>query len=100
MYDRILTTTDMLYACDARVVRPLEIAKQNQGKLFVMHVVEPSYFTECSLLESVKDFKTGKEIAFTQEYQGTVKAELDKKCAGLSNPTVTMTLTLLMENQV
>jgi nucleotide-binding universal stress UspA family protein len=86
MFEKVLTTTDMLDACDAVVVTALEIAKQNQGRLFVMHVVEPSYFNECGPLESVKDFKTGKEIAFSQEYQEAVKAELDKKCAGALKP--------------
>jgi len=86
MFEKVLTTTDMLDACDAVVVTALEIAKQNQGRLFIIHVVEPSYFNECGPLESVKDFKTGKEIAFSQEYQEAVKAELDKKCAGALKP--------------
>ena len=86
MFEKVLTTTDMLDACDAAVVTALEIAKQNQGRLFIIHVVEPSYFNECGPLESVKDFKTGKEIAFSQEYQEAVKAELDKKCAGALKP--------------
>ena len=76
MFEKVLTTTDMLDACDAVVVTALEIAKQNQGRLFVMHVLEPSYFHECGPLESVKDFKTGKEIASSQEYQKTVKENL------------------------
>jgi nucleotide-binding universal stress UspA family protein len=67
MFERVLTATDMLDACDAAVVTALEIAKQNQGKLFVMHVLEPSYFHECGPVESVKDFKTGKETVATQE---------------------------------
>jgi nucleotide-binding universal stress UspA family protein len=86
MFKRVLTATDMLDACDAAVVTALEIAKQNQGRLFVMHVLEPSYFHECGPLESVKDFKTGKETAASQEYKGVVKAELDKKCAGALKP--------------
>ena len=86
MFNRVLTATDMLDACDAAVVTALEIAKQNQGRLFLMHVLEPSYFHECGPLESVKDFKTGKETAASQEYKGVVKAELDKKCAGALKP--------------
>lgn len=82
MFGRVLTATDMLDACDAALVTALEIAKQNQGKLFVMHVLEPSYFHECGPRESVKDFKTGEDVAASQEYQNTVKDELDKKCAG------------------
>lgn len=86
MFEKVLTTTDMLDACDAAVVAALEITKQNQGRLFVMHVLEPSYFHECGPLESVKDFKTGKETAASQEYRKTVKEELDKKCAGALKP--------------
>lgn len=82
MFGRVLTATDMLKACDAAVVTSLEIAKQNKGKLFVMHVLEPSYFHECGPLESVKHFKTGEETAASQEYKHAVKEELDKKCEG------------------
>ncbi|OHE59449.1 MAG: hypothetical protein A2Z47_08685 [Thermodesulfovibrio sp. RBG_19FT_COMBO_42_12] len=83
MFERILTATDMLNACNAVVVNALEIAKQNQGRLFVMHVLEPSYFHECGgSLESVKHFMTGEETAASQEYKEVVKTELDKKCAG------------------
>jgi nucleotide-binding universal stress UspA family protein len=86
MFKRVLTATDMLDACDAAVVTALEIAKQNQGRLSVMHVLEPSYFHECGPLESVKDFKTGKETAASLEYKKAVKEELDKKCAGALQP--------------
>src|SRR4030042_6330570 len=86
MFERILTATDMLEACDAAVVTALEIAKQNQGRLFVLHVLEPTYLNECGPLETVKDFKTGKEIGASQEYYEAVKEELDKKCAGVLKP--------------
>ena len=86
MFERVLTATDMLDACDAAVVTALEIAKQNQGRLFVMHVLEPSYFHECGPRESVKDSRTGKEIAASPEYYDTIKEELDKKCAGVLKP--------------
>jgi nucleotide-binding universal stress UspA family protein len=76
----------MLTACDAAVIAALEIAQQNKGKLFVMHVLEPSYFHECGPMESVKDFKTGKETPATQEYKDMVKQELDKKCEGALKP--------------
>jgi nucleotide-binding universal stress UspA family protein len=82
MFTKILTATDMFEACDAAVITALEIAKQHQGKLSVLHVLEPSYFHECGPLEPVKHFKTGEETATTQEYKETVRKELDKKCAG------------------
>jgi nucleotide-binding universal stress UspA family protein len=86
MFERVLTATDMLEACDAAVVAALEIAKQNKGKLFIMHVLEPSYFHECGPLESVKNFKTGEDTAASQEYREAVKQELDKKCEGALKP--------------
>lgn len=86
MFEKLLTATDMLDACDAAVVGALEIAKQNQGKLFVLHVLEPSYFHECGPVETVRDFKTGEETSATKEYKERVKEELDKKCAGALKP--------------
>jgi nucleotide-binding universal stress UspA family protein len=82
MFKRILVGTDMLGVCDAAVVSALEIAKQNRGRLFVMHVLEPSYQHECGPLEYVRDFKTGAETPATQEYRETIKDELDKRCGG------------------
>ena len=86
MFERVLTATDMLEACDAAVVSALEIAQKDQGRLFVLHVLEPSYFHECGSLESIKDFKTGEETATTQEYKERVKQELDNKCGGALKP--------------
>jgi len=86
MFERVLAATDMLGACDAAVITALEIAKQNKGRLSVIHVLEPSYFHECGPLETVKDFKTGKETAASYEYKEAVKQELDKKCAGALTP--------------
>jgi len=82
MFKRVLTATDMLEACDAVVINALEIAKKNQAKLSVLHVLEPSYFHECGPLESVRHFKTGEDTATSQEYRKAVREELDKKCAG------------------
>ncbi|MFA4919145.1 MAG: universal stress protein [Thermodesulfovibrionales bacterium] len=86
MFERVLTATDMLGACDSAVVTALEIAKKDQGRLFVLHVLEPSYFHECGPLESIKDFKTGEETVTSQEYKERVKQELDNKCGGALKP--------------
>ncbi|MBE0426101.1 MAG: universal stress protein [Nitrospirae bacterium] len=86
MFERILTATDMLDACDAAVVNALEIAKQNKGRLFVLHVLEPTYFNECGPVESIRDFKTGEETVATKEYKEKVKEELDNKCEGALKP--------------
>jgi nucleotide-binding universal stress UspA family protein len=86
MFKRVLTATDMLQACEAAVISALQIAKRNQGKLFILHVLEPSYFHECGPLETVRNYKTGEEIAASQEYREAVKNELDSKCSGYLKP--------------
>jgi len=86
MFERVLTATDMLEACDTAVVTALEIAKKDQGRLFVLHVLEPTYFHECGGSETIKDFKTGEDTAATQEYKERVIQELDNKCGGALKP--------------
>jgi len=86
MFERVCTATDMLDACDAAVIAALEITQQNKGKLFILHVLEPTYFNECGPVETVRDFKTGKETSATQEYKELVKKELDEKCEGALKP--------------
>ena len=86
MFERVLTATDMLDFCNPVVVTALEVTQQNKGKLFVIHVLEPSYFHECGPVETVKDFQTGKETSATKEYKDLVKHELDKKCGGALKP--------------
>jgi nucleotide-binding universal stress UspA family protein len=82
MFKRVLTATGTPDACEPALITALEIAKQNQGRLFILHVMEATYRHECGPQESVKDFKTGEAVAPTHEYKEEVKAELDKKCAG------------------
>lgn len=83
MFQRILVATDMLEACDAAVIGALDIAMKNQARLFIIHVLEPTYFHECGPVETVRDFQTGKETPATKEYKERVADELDKKCAGV-----------------
>lgn len=82
MFKRILTATGTPGACEPALTTALEIAKQNQGRLFILHVMEATYRHECGPQESVTDFKTGEAVAPTHEYKEAVKAELDNKCAG------------------
>lgn len=86
MFQKVLTATDMLNACDVVVSSALEIAKKEKGRLFLLHVMEPTYFQECGPLETVKNYKTGEEIAASHEYREAVKNELDKKCSGALKP--------------
>jgi len=86
MFKKVLTATGGVGVCDPALVTALEIAKQNQGKLFIIHVLEATYRHECGPQESVKDFKTGDAVAPTHEYKEAVKEELDTKCAGALKP--------------
>ena len=86
MFKRVLTATVAPDACEPALITALEIAKQNQGRLFILYVMEATYRHECGPQESVKDFKTGEAVAPTHEYKEAVKEELDKKCAGALKP--------------
>lgn len=86
MFEKVLTATGMLDACDPALISALEMAKKNHGKLFVLHVLEPTYIHECGPEESVTDFRTGEGVAPSHEYRESVKEELDKKCAGALKP--------------
>ena len=69
MFKRVLTATGAPDACEPALITALEIAKQNQGKLFILHVMEATYRHECGPQESVTDFKTGEAVAPTHEYK-------------------------------
>ena len=83
MFKKILVATDMLEACDAAVLTALEIAKQNNGKFYILHVLESA---STIYRQFVKHFKTGEEIVSDEEYEETVKKEIEKKCAGALKP--------------
>ena len=84
MFSKVLTATDLLEACDAVVLIALEIAKQNEAQLFIIHVLESKYSGHHR--EFVVDFETGEETVATAEYIQKVKEELDKKCGGALKP--------------
>jgi nucleotide-binding universal stress UspA family protein len=77
MFKRVLAATDMLEACDAAVLTALEIAKQNDGKLEIIHVLE----SDSTIYRNfVKHYKTGEEVASDREYIRKVKKALKAKC--------------------
>jgi nucleotide-binding universal stress UspA family protein len=86
MFKRVLTATGMPDACEPALITALEIAKQNEGKLFILHVMEATYRHECGPQEAVKDFRTGEGVAPTHEYKETVKEELNRKCGDALKP--------------
>lgn len=81
MFKNVLVATDMLEACNAAVLTALEVVKQNNGRLQVLHVLESTSTVNRNV---VKHFRTGEEIACTREYEETVKEEIDKKIAEAS----------------
>ena len=83
MFKKLLVATDMLEACDAAVLTALEITKQNNGKLQILHVLESS---STIYRNFVKHFRTGEEIVSTDEYEESVKKEIEKKCACALGP--------------
>jgi nucleotide-binding universal stress UspA family protein len=83
MFNKILVATDMLEACDAAVLAALELAEKNNGKLYILHVLESA---STIYRQFVKHFKTGEEILSNKAYQETVRAEIEKKCAGAFKP--------------
>ena len=84
MYKNILVATDMLAVCDTAVLTAAEIAKQNDAKLYILHVLESAYSGKYR--QFVKHFKTGEEIVSGEEYEEAVKEELDKTCGEALKP--------------
>jgi nucleotide-binding universal stress UspA family protein len=73
----------MLEACDAAVFTALEIAKQNQGELYILHVLESGAII---YRQFAKDFNTGEKTVSNEAYEKSVKKEIKKKCAGALIP--------------
>jgi nucleotide-binding universal stress UspA family protein len=86
MFGKVLTATGIPGSCEPALITALEIAKQNQGRLFILHVMEATYRHECGPQEAVKDFRTGEGVAPTHEYKEAVKEELNKQCGEALNP--------------
>ena len=84
MYKNILATTDLLAVCDTAVLTAAEIAKQNDAKLYILHVLESAYSGKYR--HFVKHFKTGEEIVSGADYEEAVKQELDKTCGEALKP--------------
>jgi len=84
MYKKILVATDVLETCDTAVLTAVQMAKQNDAKLFILHVLESAYSGKYR--QFVKHFKTGEEIVSGAEYEEAVKEELDKTCGQAFKP--------------
>lgn len=85
MFKNILVATELVEHCDTPVLIAMQIAKQNDAKLHILHVLESETSKDRRF---VKHFRTGEEIFCSTEYQETVKEEIQKSCSGLLDPGV------------
>jgi len=80
MFNKILVATDLLSACDVPVLTAIDIAKQNNARLYVLHLLESAYSDKYR--NFVQHFKTGEEIVSNAAYEETVKKTLESMCKG------------------
>lgn len=83
MFKNILAATDLTSARDASVLAAAWIAEQNQSKLFILHVLESASVQDRNI---IKDFKTGKEICYSPEYEEIVRKDLKTTYSKLFQP--------------
>ena len=69
MFNNILSATDLVETRDAPVTAAFEIAKQNNGKLHILHVLESASSSNRHL---VKHFETGQELENNPLYEKQV----------------------------
>ncbi len=69
MFDNIISATDLVEVEDAPVTVALAIARQNQGRLHILHVLESASSKNRRL---VKHFITGQELESNPDYEKEV----------------------------
>ena len=85
MFKKILTATDLVTVCDASVLTAAKIAKQNNAKLQILHVLESASAVDRHL---IKHFITGKDIITSSDYEETVREEINKVYIEVLKPSV------------
>ena len=85
MFKNILTATDLVTVCDASVLTAAQIAKQNNAKLQILHVLESASAVDRHL---IKHFITGKDIITSSDYEETVREEINKVYIEVLKPSV------------
>jgi len=76
MFKKILAATDLVTVRDAPVLTAVQIAKRNNAKLYILHVLESASAEDRHL---IKHFITGKDIVTSADYERTVKKEINKR---------------------
>ena len=84
MFNNILTATDLVANCDTTVSAAADIAKQDNAALSVLHVLESTYSGKYR--NFVKHYETGEEIVADDEYEQTVRNQIDKSCSYFLKP--------------
>ena len=85
MFKKILAATDLVTVCDALVLTAAQIAKQNNAKLHILHVLESASAEDRHL---IKHYVTGKNIVTSADYERTVKEEINKVYIEVLKPSV------------
>ncbi len=75
MFNKTLTATDLVSSHDTPALTALEIAKQNNGKLYMLHVLESISSKDRHL---VKHFRTGENIKSSYDHEQEVREEIQK----------------------
>jgi nucleotide-binding universal stress UspA family protein len=78
MFNKVLAATARPLECDESVLTAGRIAKHDNTKLFILHVLE----SESTIYRNyVKHYRTGEEILGDKAYQEEVKVEIFKNCS-------------------
>jgi nucleotide-binding universal stress UspA family protein len=75
MFTNVLAAIDRVTVLDAPVLTAARIAEQNNGKLYIIHVLESASADNRNL---IKHFKTGEEIVTGSAYEEAVTEEIKK----------------------
>ena len=79
MFDKILVATDASGICDAAVSTAIEITQQNNGKLYILHVLEAASAVNP---HAVKHFSTSTEVIKDDAYKEKVTRAIENQCGG------------------
>ena len=85
MFRKILVATELAGQCDAPILTAVQIAKECNSKLYILHVLESRTSKDRRF---VKHFKTGEDIFCSDEYVQTVGKEIQKCCAGIMDSNI------------
>jgi nucleotide-binding universal stress UspA family protein len=77
MFRKIMAATENPTFCDEKVRTAASLADKNNGKLFILHILES---TSSMYRNFVRHFKTGEEIVSDDGYREEVRGEIEKHC--------------------